>query len=113
MASVTAGARTGFKIDSHMGDGYQMPIPESGLVYWLNDPGSRERSIALVVGIGSRSIDVLVFTPTFRNGLLRQNVRHTSDPDYARMIDKFGVFELTDFELKVRSIIENKENLDT
>ena len=67
--------------------GYQMPPAEVGLpVYWYPSGSKADKPhAAFVSGAANRSLSLNILSPTTYNYLLRDGVRHVSDPDAKRV----------------------------
>lgn len=85
---------------------YVMPKPRSGIVVWHFADRSGDMASAIVTKVTRETIDVAVFAEG--GGLMtRTGVRHIDDPRLKTMTEPNpgGVFELTEFERVVNSLL--------
>ena len=87
---------------------YKMPAISVGqTVMWSHEPGTMHKSEpGIVTMVGSGSICVTVWPPGSRVGVVKSGVRHMHDPNLRNVISHEGVWDYTERDKTLNTILE-------
>lgn len=82
-----------------------MPKASLGPCVWYPQPG-HEPSAGMIVQVGDRSVSVIVLSPYNRAGVIKDGVRHISDPDLSSKPTAVsaGCWDFTDDQKALRAL---------
>lgn len=74
----------------------QPPVSLGDVVLWRHNRASVDPAPALVTRVGPMAVSVLIFATDSKNGIIRDGVRHESDPTAATVISDAGVWSYSE-----------------
>ncbi len=84
---------------------YVMPPVTVGPCIWFEAPGIGACA-GLITEVNQRSCGILVFPPGSHGGVLKEAVRHASDPEYPKLTYPSGVWDYTDSQKATQFLVE-------
>lgn len=84
---------------------FEMPKAQVGACIWRPRPGG-EPAPALITYVGSRAVSCVIFPPDSRQFLLRDGVRHESDPELSNPhASDAGCWDYTEEQKQIRMLL--------